>query len=209
MPFREKMKKAFSSKGRHPSGSSQMQSQSQSQEQQQQQPPSNDLVLKRTRSQKANLYRIGEPMPPTKYPGKYDKPHQEMLRAFSWATAFGRRRSSQQTDVSPMGSRWASRKNSVVSGGGRKSTGHRPSNVAHLVENAADPDDDVANVGLSRQVTAERHVDDHHSVDLEELLVTAPSTPIRSPTPNGVAHHHPQQELSSTLQKSAVPLSAH
>lgn len=80
-------------------------------------------------------------MPPTKYPGKYDKPHQDMLRAFSWATAFGRRRSSQ-TDVSPMGSRWASRRNSEV--GGRRSTSHKPSNVAQLVENA-DPDDDVAN----------------------------------------------------------------
>lgn len=80
-------------------------------------------------------------MPPTKYPGKYDKFHQDSLRAFSWATAFGRRRSSQ-TDISPMGSRWASRKNSEAAA--PRSSMHKPSNVGHFVENA-DPDDDVAN----------------------------------------------------------------
>ncbi len=149
MPFRDRVRKAF---GRTPStkdeqrpgGPHQQQQHPSKQPQQQrpkqqpaQQPPRNpyDLVPKRTRSQKANVYRIGDPMPPPKYPGKYDKPHQDMLRAFSFQTAFGRRRSSQ-TDISPMGSRWASRKNSEV--GGRRSTSHRPS---HLVE-SVDVDDD-------------------------------------------------------------------
>ena len=80
-------------------------------------------------------------MPQPKYPGKYDKPHQDMLRAFSFKTALGRR-GSEQTDVSPMGSRMASRKNSEADG--RRSTSHKPSNVAELVENA-DADDDVVN----------------------------------------------------------------
>jgi hypothetical protein len=75
------------------------------------------------------VYRIGEPMPPPKYPGKYDKPHQDLLRAFTFAAAASsgtggcgrglhgaglQRRRSDLTDVSPMGSRWASRKNSEV-----------------------------------------------------------------------------------------------
>lgn len=69
-------------------------------------------------------------MPQPKYPGKYDKPHQDMLRAFSFASITGRRR-SEQTDVSPMGSRWASRKNSEVNPG--KSMDGRPCDIAENV----------------------------------------------------------------------------
>ena len=86
-------------------------------------------------------------MPPPKYPGKYDKAHQDMLRAFSFANAVGRRRSAQ-TDVSPMGSRWGSRKNSEVgsgadggpgAGAGRRSGSHRP----HQLTESADFDERV------------------------------------------------------------------
>ncbi|KAI9887501.1 MAG: hypothetical protein M1823_000680 [Watsoniomyces obsoletus] len=161
MPFRDRVRKAF---GRTPStpqeqqqsGGRQRQSapppkKAQQQSQQQPQPtPRNphELVPKRTKSQKANVYRIGDHMPPPKYPGKYDKPHQDMLRAFSFQTAFGRRRSST-TDISPMGSRWASRKNSEV--GGRRSTSHRPS---HMLESMDVDENDDMN-GLARSSTVE------------------------------------------------------
>ena len=91
----------------------------------------------------AHVYRIGDPMPAPKYPGKYDKPHQEVLRAFSFTKAMSRRRSST-TDISPLNSRWASRRNSEVTGSGRASTGRRPSNVARGVLTNGDIDmDDV------------------------------------------------------------------
>ncbi|KAI9833967.1 MAG: hypothetical protein M1826_005872 [Phylliscum demangeonii] len=79
---------------------------------------------KRSKSQRALTYKIGDPMPPPKYPGKYDKPHQDMLRAFSFTSSSAlasRRRTSGQSDVSPMGSRWPSRTNSHVV---RRSTSH-------------------------------------------------------------------------------------
>lgn len=117
MPFRDRMRKAF---GRPPAGTT----------------PSPAAAAaaslpKRTKSQRANVYRIGEPMPQPKYPAKYDKPHQDMLRAFSFASITGRRK-SDQTDVSPMGSRWASRKNSEVEA--RRSLSHKPSDIAENPE---------------------------------------------------------------------------
>lgn len=118
--------------------------------------PQNGLTLKRTRSQKANLYRIGEHMPPTKYPCKYDKPHQDLLRAFSWNTALGRRR-SDQTEISPMGSRLASRRNSEA--GGRKSTSHRPSNVAQLVKTVDAEKDDGDETSNDDDVTNGMEID--------------------------------------------------
>ena len=132
MPFRERMRKAFRRRPSSPMAAMPTATQPASPA------PAPESMAKRTRSQKANVYRIGEAMPPPKYPGKYDKPHQDMLRAFSFANAFGRRRSAQ-TDVSPMGSRWGSRKNSEVGsgadggGGGRRSGSHRPH---QLIESA-------------------------------------------------------------------------
>ena len=111
MPLRERMRKAF---GRKTS--------------------SDDLTPKRTRSQKENLYRIGEPMPQPKYPGRYNKHHQDMLRAFSFSGAFNRRK-SDQTEVSPMGSKAVSRRNSGVARG-QKSAGYQPRQVGPVVENA-------------------------------------------------------------------------
>jgi len=62
---------------------------------------------------------------------------------------------SDQSQYSPMGSRMPSRKNSLKSIIGRRSLAQpRRSNVGQVAENAGD--DDVGNVGLSRQVTADR-----------------------------------------------------
>lgn len=81
---------------------------------------------KRTRSQKALLYLPGEPLPKPKYPGRYNKPHQDMLRAFSFGTVgmaphddpgWGRKMSTG-TDVSPMGSAAVSRRESEGVGPG-------------------------------------------------------------------------------------------
>ncbi|KAI9755907.1 MAG: hypothetical protein M1815_004455 [Lichina confinis] len=120
----------------------QQQAQKQAQKQQQQ-PPRRDVVPKRTKEQMAHVYRIGDPMPAPKYPGRYDRPHQELLRAFSFTKAMSRRRSST-TDVSPLDTRWASRRNSDVTGSGRASTGggRRPSNVARGVVTNGNVDGD-------------------------------------------------------------------
>ena len=110
MPLRERMRRAF---GRKSSPS-----------------PDEALTPKRTKSQKANLYRPGDPMPRPKYPGRYDKEHQEELRSYSFkraAAAFATRRKSSAADVSPGGSTVPSRRNSGLGGAMRRSgVGQRP-----------------------------------------------------------------------------------
>ncbi|MCJ1483133.1 hypothetical protein MMC06_003299 [Schaereria dolodes] len=160
MPFRARMRKAL---GRTSSTSSDSPSSS-----------NNNLTLIKSKSSKKNIpdniYAPGE-MPKPKYRGPYNKAHQEKLHAFSFGAALGGlRRRSATSQYSPMGSRMPSRRGSLTGpkrtsvDGPRKNSGLNGSrlsmtraqswedrNVVGLGE--VDGDDDVGNVGLSRQHT--------------------------------------------------------
>lgn len=158
---------------------------------------------KSTKSRKAkkeklpdNVYKPGEPMPRPKYRGPYNQAHQDKLSAFSFGDAWKRRKSSATvgSDLSPMGSRIMSRRNSAWSK--KSKLGSRQNSTFAGVEESGEGDDDVANgmdlfvlrkeeriyrlngltsslvvVGLSRQHTAEnrRPTDDNstHMAGLE------------------------------------------
>ncbi len=83
---------------------------------------------------KVDIYKPDE-LPPSKYRSPYNKPHQDKLKAFSFGDTFNRRK-SDQTEISPMGSRMPSRKNSAFDG--------QRSNVGRVVE-SGEADDDVQN----------------------------------------------------------------
>lgn len=102
-----------------------------------------------------NVYKPGEPMPRPKYRGPYNQAHQDKLSAFSFGDAWKRRRSSGTagSDLSPRGSRIMSRRNSAWSK--KSKLGSRQNSAFAEVEENGEGDDDVANVGLSRQHTAE------------------------------------------------------
>lgn len=103
-----------------------------------------------------NVYKPGEVMPKQKYRGPVNKEHKEKLDAFSFGNAF-RRRNSDQSQYSPMGSRLPSRRSSLF---GRKSLvlgSRQQSHVDEPVMESADADDDVTNVGLSRRHTLEEN----------------------------------------------------
>ena len=134
MPFREKMRKAL---GRSNDGGS-------------------DLIAtdtnKSTKSKKAkkeklpdNVYKPGEPMPRPKYRGPYNQAHQDKLSAFSFGDAWKRRKSSGTvgSDLSPMGSRIMSRRNSAWSK--KSKLGSRQNSAFAGVEESGEGDDDVAN----------------------------------------------------------------
>ena len=91
-----------------------------------------------------NVYKPGEVMPKQKYRGPVNKEHKEKLDAFSFGNAF-RRRNSDHSQYSPMGSRLPSRRGSLFS---RKSLGlgsRQPSHVDEAVMESAEADDDVTN----------------------------------------------------------------
>ncbi|KAI9760466.1 MAG: hypothetical protein M4579_001660 [Chaenotheca gracillima] len=179
MPLRDRMRKAF---GRTNSSS-------------------DDLTPKRTKSQKAELYKSGDSMPKPKYPGRYNKPHQDMLKSFSFADAWTRRK-SEQSSVSPLHSRATSRKSSLAGPSGRKSAaGHRPGSVGQLAENT-DSDDDVVNVGLSRQVTRDRNPKMHQKdPELEDSAKAMSEANGSSSNTNTLFSEH---ELSEALQKTSL-----
>lgn len=115
-----------------------------------------DLVTtdtnKSTKSKKArkeklpdNVYKPGEPMPRPKYRGPYNQAHQDKLSAFSFGDAWKRRRSSgtMGSDLSPMGSRIMSRRNSAWSK--KSKLGSRQNSAFAGVEESGEGDDDVAN----------------------------------------------------------------
>ncbi|KAI9820523.1 MAG: hypothetical protein M1832_003714 [Thelocarpon impressellum] len=164
MPLRERMRRAF---GRKTS--------------------SDELVPKRTKSQKADLYRVGDPMPQPKYPGRYNKPHQELLSSFSFSSAFNRRK-SRETEVSPMGSSAASRRNSGIP---RKSMGQRPSGVGQFVQNA-EADDDVRNGTVDRERDPRLH---ERVPEVQDLS--------RTRTANGSAHFT-EHELSAAVKQTSL-----
>lgn len=100
-------------------------------------------VSKKSKKEKArdNVYESGEVMPKAKYRGPVNKEHKDKLESFSFANAF-RRRSSDQSLYSPMGSRLPSRRGSFF---GRMSMAksRQQSYVEAPVQEA--PDDDVTN----------------------------------------------------------------
>ncbi|KAI9802126.1 MAG: hypothetical protein M1833_002047 [Piccolia ochrophora] len=167
MPFRERMRRAF---GRSNT--------------------SDDLTPKRSKSQQADLYKPGEVMPKPKYPGRYNKPHQDMLSAFSFGEAF-RRRKSDMTDVSPMGSRMPSRKNSEAMG--RKSSAHRRSHIGKVVE-SVDDDDDKSQVGpSSSDPPSDRDFDVQDPLKVAQNKDTFPSDALFT-----------EEELNSALHKTSL-----
>ncbi|KAL9640607.1 MAG: hypothetical protein Q9164_000163 [Protoblastenia rupestris] len=129
-----------------------------------------------------NVYKPGEVMPRPKYRGPYNQAHQDKLSAFSFGDAWKKRKNSTGTEksakggseYSPMGSRLPSRgpsrRGSAWSafsgkGGGRRAVGDRQGSHSGYdgyngrgggarVEESGEGDDDVVNVGLTRQSTA-------------------------------------------------------
>lgn len=185
MPFREKMRKAL---GRsHDDGSDLLATDT-----------NKSTKSKKTKKEKLpdNVYKPGEPMPRPKYRGPYNQAHQDKLSAFSFGDAWKRRKSSGTlgSDLSPMGSRIMSRRNSVWSK--KSKLGSRQNSAFAGVEESGEGDDDVANgmdlyvlsegrqvgqldglticfvvVGLSRQQTAEhrRPRTNGHTTDMDSL----------------------------------------
>ena len=134
MPFREKMRKAL---GRSNDESSNPDSAN----------TNTSTKPKKPKKEKLpdNVYKPGEPMPRPKYRGPYNKAHQDKLSAFSFGDAWKRRRSSGTvgSDMSPMGSRMMSRRNSAWSK--KSKLGSRQNSAFAGVEESGEGDDDVAN----------------------------------------------------------------
>lgn len=161
MPFRDKIKKTF---GRSNDDGS-------------------DLITtdtnKSTKSKKAkkeklpdNVYKPGEPMPRPKYRGPYNQAHQDKLSAFSFGDAWKRRRSSGTvgSDLSPMGSRIMSRRNSAWSK--KSKLGSRQNSAFAGVQESGEGDDDVANgMDLSVLRTTEGRMDQSNGLTLFLMVV--------------------------------------
>ncbi|KAI9849356.1 MAG: hypothetical protein M1838_000191 [Thelocarpon superellum] len=174
MPLRERMRKAF---GRKTS--------------------SDELTPKRTKSQKAVLYQAGEPMPRPKYPGRYDKPHQELLHAFTFGDASKRRRSAQ-TEISPMASRAPSRKNSAMDTAARH-VGQPPRRNMQVMDRAAS--DQGSTVALFPKPNSERGAKQPEH-DPQNSPRPKPTTD-GIPTSNGSASMD-RHDLSAALKQSSL-----
>ena len=99
MPFRDRAKKLFRSKSRGNSLST---------------TPTTTSSTGSDRDRwPSNVYKPGEPMPRPKYRAPAQKEHTEKLEAFSFADAW--RKSSFQSNYSPMGTRAQSRRTSFLS----------------------------------------------------------------------------------------------
>lgn len=134
MPFRARIKQAFSRSSVSEEGADLTQVASK--------------ASKKERKQKTpdNVYKFGEIMPKAKYRGPVNPEHQEKLQAFNFSNAFGRR-NSEQSQYSPFGSRFPSRRGSFLS---RLSLGPRSGQQSHVgagttVMESAVGDDDVKN----------------------------------------------------------------
>ncbi|MCJ1463240.1 hypothetical protein MMC07_001845 [Pseudocyphellaria aurata] len=145
MPFRDKVKRAF---GRNSNEDSDLTTVSSA---------TSRKEKKQKREYPDNVYKPGEVMPRPKYRAAYNKEHQEKLSAFSFGDAW-KRRKSDQSQYSPMGSRLPSmvgslRRMSLATG----SRDRKQSVATETVDENIDRDDDVSNVGLSRQVTRDEN----------------------------------------------------
>lgn len=134
MPFREKMKRAFRRSSSVADGA--------------------DLTKATSKASKKkdqdNIYKPGE-TPASKYRGPNNQAHQDKLSAFSFGSAWSRRK-SDQSEYSPMGSKLPSRRGSWLSGRGPGARSRQQSHVGQVVE-SADADDDVANGTIRRLVS--------------------------------------------------------
>ena len=133
MPFREKMRKAL---GRSNDDGSDLTTTD----------TNKSTKSKKTKKEKLpdNVYKPGESMPRPKYRGPYNQAHQDKLSTFSFGDAWKRRKSSGTvgSDLSPMGSRIMSRRNSAWS---KKSKLGSRQNSAFAGVESGEGDDDVAN----------------------------------------------------------------
>lgn len=140
MPFRQKMKRALGRSSNEDGSDLTITSTNQS---------TKSKKMKRERLPD-NVYKPGEPMPRPKYRGPYNQAHQDMLKAFSfgdaWKSKKRRNSGTAGSDLSPMGSRLMSRRNSAWSK--RSKHGSRQNSSFAGVEENGEGDDDVAN-GMS------------------------------------------------------------
>lgn len=133
MPFRDKMKRAF---GRNSNEDSDL-------------TPVSSATSRKEKKQKReypdNVYKPGEVMPKPKYRAAYNKEHQEKLSAFSFGDAW-KRRKSDQSQYSPMGSRLPSMVGSLRRMSLAASSRDRKQSVAtETLDENIDRDDDVSN----------------------------------------------------------------
>lgn len=144
MPFREKMRKAL---GRSNDDSFDAVTAT----------TAKSTKSKRPKKEKLpdNVYKPGEPMPRPKYRGPYNQAHQDKLSAFSFGAAWKKRRSTNTvgSEMSPMGSRTMSRRNSAWSK--KSKLGSRQNSAFAGVEESGEGDDDVAN-GMDSSVLIEQ-----------------------------------------------------
>ena len=134
MPFRAKMKRALGRANSSSAGSDLTKT------------DTNKSKSKKSKKEKLpdNVYKPGEVMPRPKYRGPYNQAHQDKLSAFSFGDVWKRRKSSAtaNSDISPMGSRAMSRRESAWSR--RSKLGSRQNSGFAGVEEG-DDDDNVAN----------------------------------------------------------------
>ena len=132
MPFREKMRRALGRTSVSEEGAdlTQIASKASKKEKKQRTP--------------SNVYKPGEAMPKPKYRGPVNKEHQDKLHAFEFSSAF-RRRNSEQSQYSPMGSRLPSRRNSLLGFVGFGGRSRKQSLVDPMVKESTEGDDDVKN----------------------------------------------------------------
>lgn len=148
MPFRDKMKRAFGKPGDEDSDLTQVSSKASK---------NSRKEKKQKREYPNNVYKPGEVMPRPKYRAVYNKEHQDKLSSFSFGTAW-KRRKSEQSEYSPMGSRLPSISLRRLSlGTGQRS--RKQSRVAEKVDENMDGDDDVGNGGLGQGRKCFRRVD--------------------------------------------------
>ncbi|KAL1616070.1 hypothetical protein SLS56_011569 [Neofusicoccum ribis] len=95
MAFRERVKRALGRNSSSKSSSS-----------------SSSLSKQGSKSDSSVWYQPGEKMPPPKYRRPVAKEHKEKLEAFNFQKAWRRR--SEQSQYSPMGSKYPSRRNSMT-----------------------------------------------------------------------------------------------
>ncbi|KAI9653555.1 MAG: hypothetical protein M1831_005937 [Alyxoria varia] len=124
-----------------------------------------------------SVYKPGEAMPRPKYRAPVDKKHKEKLDSFSFMSTL--RRSSQNSNISPGGTRISSRNNSYTEGmfdspvKAKAFWKRRKSHDPGMVEENTQNDTDITNVGgFSR-----RHSRDTPSKHSEEEHVTKPHHP--------------------------------
>ena len=141
MPFRDKMKRAFGKPGDEEFSLTQVSSKASRKEK------------KPKREYPDNVYKPGEAMPRPKYRAAYNKEHQDKLSAFSFGNPW-KRRESDQSQYSPMGSRLPSISLRRLSfGPGQRS--RKQSYVTGRVDENTEGDDDVGNGGFRLRL---RHV---------------------------------------------------